>query len=122
NVALCHACRPGLATGNAFTRVLAELLLVERVDGVLGRDDLVGVDVVAELPGPSANNLGKSHLPLPLGERAGERGLIICPHRGTGRRVRLDHLISAGIFASTSLGWLMTPVTALAAATAGFER
>src|SRR2546430_44535 len=72
--------------------VLAEFLLVQRVDGVLSRDYLVGVDVVAELPGATPDHLGKCHL------------------------------ISAGIFARTSEGCVITPATALAAATAGLER
>src|SRR5437879_5004140 len=83
---------PGVAAGHAFHGVLAELLLVEGIDRVLGRDDLVGVDVITELPRSAAHNLRKSHL------------------------------IVAGISSSTSLGWVMTPVTALAAATAGLER
>src|SRR4029077_19174169 len=33
-----------------------------------------------------------------------------------------DHAIPAGMCLSTSLGWVMTPVTALAAATAGLDR
>src|SRR6266508_4610855 len=84
--------RPRVATRYALHRVLAELLLVQGVDRVLGRDDLVGVDVVAELPGLAADDLGQRHR------------------------------IAAGISASTSLGCVITPVTALAAATAGFER
>src|SRR5712691_12096392 len=35
---------------------------------------------------------------------------------------RQRHLIAAGILASTSFGWVITPVTALAAATAGLDR
>src|SRR6266508_1730696 len=53
--------RPRVATRYALHRVLAELLLVQGVDRVLGRDDLVGVDVVAELPGFAANDLGQRH-------------------------------------------------------------
>src|SRR6266566_356431 len=53
------------------------------------RDDLVGVDVGAELPRPTPDDFGQCHA------------------------------IPAGIFASTSLGCVITPVTALAAATAG---
>src|SRR5437762_2781926 len=45
-----------LVAGHAFHRVLAQLLLVQRVDRVLGRDDLVGVDVVAEGPGAAADH------------------------------------------------------------------
>jgi len=52
---------PGVAAGHAFHRVLAELLLVEGVDRVLGRDDLVGVDVVAELPSAPTHDFGQRH-------------------------------------------------------------
>src|SRR6266849_4575161 len=58
----------------------------------LRRDDLVGVDVGAELPGAAADDLGQRHA------------------------------IPAGIFFRTSRGCVMTPVTALAAATAGLDR
>src|SRR6266850_1176906 len=53
--------RQPVAAGHALHRVLAQLLFVQRVDGVLGRDDLVGVDVRAELPRPAADDLGKAH-------------------------------------------------------------
>src|SRR2546423_2148996 len=52
---------PGVAAGHAFHGVLAELLLVEGIDRVLGRDDLVGVDVIAELPNATANDFGQCH-------------------------------------------------------------
>src|SRR5438105_1471662 len=45
-----------LVAGHAFHRVLAQLPLVQRVDRVLGRDDPVGVDVVAEGPGAAADH------------------------------------------------------------------
>src|SRR5207247_1919539 len=83
---------PRVPGRHSFHGVLAELFLVQRLNRVLGRDDLVGVDVVAEFPRTSADDLVE--------------------------RQR----ISAGIFSSTSLGCEITPVTALAAATAGLER
>src|SRR5262249_15901808 len=73
-VALGHAAGPRLASRNTFHGVLAELLLVERVDGVLGRGDLASVAVGPELPSASPNHFRESHR------------------------------ISAGIFASTSDG------------------
>src|SRR6266536_6538308 len=61
DVAGLHLRRPRLPAGDTFACVLAELLLVERIDGVFGRDDLVGVDVVSELPGAAAYHLGQRH-------------------------------------------------------------
>src|SRR5215471_8795645 len=91
DVAGRHLARPAaLVTGHALHRVLAELLLVQGVDRVLGRDDLVGVDVVAERPGPASEHGCRRHTP---------RGSL-----------------------ATSLGWVISPVTALAAATAGLAR
>src|ERR1019366_9683516 len=87
-----HLRRPALSAWQALHRVLAELLLIQRIDRVLGRDDLVGIDVGPELPGPAPDDRGEGHA------------------------------IPAGIFFSTSPGWVMTPVTALAAATAGLDR
>src|SRR5712691_7418949 len=41
-VALVDPGRPALAPGHTLHRMLAQLLFIQRVDGVLGRDDLVG--------------------------------------------------------------------------------
>src|SRR5262249_49553276 len=75
---------------HSLHRVLPQLPLVQRVDRVFRRDDLVGVDVVAELPGPSAKHRRRRHT-------------------ATGAR-------------TTSPGCVISPVIALAAATAGLAR
>src|SRR5439155_25567320 len=61
DVARRHLLRPTLVVGHSLQRVLAQLFLVQRVDRVLGRDDLVRVDVVAELPGAAAHDLRERH-------------------------------------------------------------
>src|SRR5207237_10586426 len=50
---------PAFVAGHALARVLSQLLLVERVDGVLGRDDLVGVHVVPDVPRPAVELGGR---------------------------------------------------------------
>src|SRR5215813_13519444 len=82
--------RAAVIAWHSFHRVLAQLLLVQGVDRVFGRDDLVRVDVVTELPGAPAKQ---------------GRGC----HTATGSR-------------TTSSGWVISPVIALAAATAGLDR
>src|SRR2546426_2383646 len=56
---------PGVAAGHALHCVFAELLLIEGIDRVLGRDDLVGVDVVAELPSAPRTTFGRVTVAFP---------------------------------------------------------